>query len=262
MTERFYKLPKSLAAMPQREMPATAKIVMVILSDRLGHNATCWPGVRTIAADSGLTVETVIHCIGILEGAGLVTVDRRGSGKVNHYSISQSAQGIRAPKNLERPRNPNTGAQETSAQAPKILDPNQTDQLNQTHKRRKSAADKPPPDPRVKEFVDCFCKTYGDSLGRAYIVTPGKDGATIKRLLRGLGGDGRDPLAELQMATAAMLADEWGRERASIGLLAAQINTWLGGPGRTSGKRGGYAPAKVATGTSYDRVARSFSEGE
>ena len=142
MTEHFYKLPKNFAAIPQRQMPATAKIVMAILADRIGHNETCWPGVRSIAADSGLTVETVIQSINSLEAAGLVTVDRRGSGKVNHYSISQSAQGIRAPKKLERPRNPNTGAQASSAQAPKKLELNQTDQLNQTHSTAVRAAGK------------------------------------------------------------------------------------------------------------------------
>ena len=74
--------------------------------------------------------------------------------------------------------------------------------------------------------MDWFCATYKTATGNRYIVSGGKDGATVKRLLRQLDGDGRDPVAELQAATGAMLADPWGRERASIGLLAGQINTW------------------------------------
>jgi len=91
--------------------------------------------------------------------------------------------------------------------------------------KRKSKT-KSPPDPRVKTFIDFFCKTYAAAVGKPYIVTGGKDGATIKRLLAAVGGNGIDPLQELQQATGNMLADTWGRGRASIGLLASQINSW------------------------------------
>ena len=113
-----------------------------------------------------------------------------------------------------------------------------TDGNHQDHqelnKRKKSkcTTGKPPPDPRVKCFIDWFCQTYGETLGRPYVVNGGKDGATVKRLLKSLdaAGDGRDALAELERATANMLADLWAGPRADIGLLAGKINTWLGEP--------------------------------
>lgn len=88
------------------------------------------------------------------------------------------------------------------------------------------------PDPRVKSFVDWFCQTYQDTMGRGYIVNAGKDGATVKSLLRALDRNGTDPVARLQQAARNMLADRWARQRASMGLLASQINTWLGDPDR------------------------------
>jgi len=102
-------------------------------------------------------------------------------------------------------------------------------------RRGKGAA---PPDPRVKTFIDWFCKAHQTATGTSYVVCGAKDGALIKGLLRKLDGDGRDPLVDLQAAAEAMLADKWGKDRASIGLLSSQINTWR--------KKGGQAKAPGA----------------
>ena len=102
-------------------------------------------------------------------------------------------------------------------------------------RRGKGAA---PPDPRVKTFIDWFCKAHQTATGTSYVVCGAKDGALIKGLLRKLDGDGRDPLVDLQAAAEAMFADGWGREHASIGVLASQINTWR--------KKGGQAKAPGA----------------
>jgi hypothetical protein len=98
-------------------------------------------------------------------------------------------------------------------------------------KKKAHAADRPPPDPRVKVFIDCFCADYQEAKGQAYIVAGGKDGATIKRLLAALDRDRAVVcgLAELKRAARAMLNDhKWGRENASLGLLCGQINKWRG----------------------------------
>jgi len=133
--------------------------------------------------------------------------------------------------------------------------------------KKKSAADKPPPDPRVKIFIDFFVTAYAQAVGRPYIVAGGKDGATVKRLLAALDREGIDAAAELQRATRNMLADGWGRERANIGLLASQINTWRGqaraasngrtGNGAAGGGKSQFTPASA--GQSYDGLAKKFS---
>lgn len=189
MSERFYKLSQSLAAIPQRQIPATAKIVLAILGDRMGKNDTCWPGIRTIAADSGLSVETVIQSIRILEGARLVTVDRRGSGKVNHYRVVQSAQAIRAPKNLERSRTLNTGDQESCAQALKTLKQNQTDPLNQRGTAAPATATDEPPAAQngaTSRLVAAWVDGHQQATGQQLLAKcRGKVGGMLKYLLKG-----------------------------------------------------------------------------
>lgn len=133
MTGYFYKLPKGLAAVPQRQLPATAKIVLAVIMDRIGQNAECWPGIRTLANDAGVSTETVLDAISRLKAAGLLLVDRRGIGRANHYSTPESVQDFRALKKPERSGKPNSGAQETSTEAPKNLEPNEKDQWNQTN---------------------------------------------------------------------------------------------------------------------------------
>lgn len=102
--------------------------------------------------------------------------------------------------------------------------------------RSKGKRKKPPKaesDPRVKEFVDAFCALYERETGTRYLVQGGKDGATVKRLLKDLS------VSELHDAAGAMLKDEWGGERASIGLLSSQINNWRqkAARGKKTGKR-------------------------
>ena len=101
------------AVMTRRDLTASSKLVFAAIQDRIGSNGECWPGVRRLASDTGLTVETVIQSITLLERAGLVTVDRPGNGKSNHYTIPQSAQRIRALGKPKRTGNPSTGAQKT-----------------------------------------------------------------------------------------------------------------------------------------------------
>jgi hypothetical protein len=97
-------------------------------------------------------------------------------------------------------------------------------------------------------------------VGRTYIVKHGKDGKTVKDLLGSMDGDGICALAELKAAARVMLADPWGRDRASIGLLASQINTWRGGGKPPStGRQSTFTPATSET--NYSVVARDFGQG-
>ncbi len=135
MNERFYKLPVEIAG--RRDLTSASKVVWAALADRMGKNGFCWPGVRTLAKDVGLTVTGVLGCVGQLERKGFVAVERRGSGRANHYRLtSQSAQQARALNKPERSGKLNSGAQQTCAQALNKVEHNQTDQLNQTKKER------------------------------------------------------------------------------------------------------------------------------
>ncbi|MFH0964720.1 MAG: hypothetical protein V2A58_12010 [Planctomycetota bacterium] len=83
---------------------------------------------------------------------------------------------------------------------------------------------------------------YEKAMGRSYVPTFGKDGKLVKGLLKSLDLDA------LKGAAIRMFQDPWAVEAgASVGLLASQINKYLGdGHGRVgrpqdSGRGGGTA---------------------
>ena len=71
---------------------------------------------------------------------------------------------------------------------------------------------------------------FKQTLGRAYVVCGAKDGMLTRSLLRRLSVDGQDGLAALQAAARTMLADDWGQNKADLGLLSSQINKWAAPP--------------------------------
>ncbi|MDD4888704.1 MAG: helix-turn-helix domain-containing protein [Phycisphaerae bacterium] len=140
--ERFYKLSADLAA--ARRTPPAGKIVFAILADRIGRNADCWPGVRTIASDSGLSVATVIRNLEWLATAKMLTIERPGNGRSNHYRLTgRSAPESEALRKVERSTNRSAGAPKSRAEALRKVELNQTNQLNQTHKKASGKATAP-----------------------------------------------------------------------------------------------------------------------
>ena len=67
-TEKFYKLPVEIAA--RKDLPSGAKVIWAVLSDRIGNNDSCWPGVRTIAGDTGQDVSAVLRATKKLASSG------------------------------------------------------------------------------------------------------------------------------------------------------------------------------------------------
>ena len=108
-----------------------------MIVDHIGQHETGWPGKRTIAAKAGLSGPTVVGAVRRLEAAGLLTVQRRGRGRSNHY---QSGKETLPVDNDKRSKNFTPGGKETLPEAVKKLDPNQTDLLNQTHNVNSSFA--------------------------------------------------------------------------------------------------------------------------
>ena len=71
------------------ELPIPAKLVLLNLLERLGQNASAWPAQDTIAADTGLSVRSVIAALAHLREAGFVEVRQMpgASGRRNIYDL-------------------------------------------------------------------------------------------------------------------------------------------------------------------------------
>jgi biotin operon repressor len=64
-----------------------AKVAYAMFLSYAWHNDSCFPGQDRLAEDMGLTRVRVTQLISELEDAGLVTIQRRGQGKTNLYTI-------------------------------------------------------------------------------------------------------------------------------------------------------------------------------
>lgn len=234
MPERFYKLLAEVAARP--ELTGNDKILLSIISNHIGGNGYCWPGVKTLAKETGTDHTTVLRSIGHLEAAGALQVERRGKGKVNHYRLT--SREMQPVAKHDQSRNTTSASRETQPQVVAKCESRRKTKARTKGARRKA----PAPDPRVKRFIDWFAAEYLRAQGRAYILAGAKDGGLVKTLLGRLEGNGHDPLALLQQATKRMMMDEWGGSRASIGVLASQINLWLTPGGRRGRRRGQFLP--------------------
>ena len=132
MSWSFYKLPCAIAG--RRDLTAADKVVCAVLAYRIGNNGYCWPGIRTLAKDTGLNVSTIIVSVRRLEDKGLLLVQRRGSGRSNQYRlvVGESAGAVQALGKSKRSENPNSGDGESQAQAHAKGNHNEIDQFNQT----------------------------------------------------------------------------------------------------------------------------------
>ncbi|OPZ23707.1 MAG: hypothetical protein BWZ02_03121 [Lentisphaerae bacterium ADurb.BinA184] len=234
-----------------RMKEADAKTYLVLCAHADRHTWEAYPGVARMADLAGLTERAVEVALSRLRGLGAITTARGGGRqrKSVHRLLSNpeppcalsaaETPNHNAPFASENPeprrRKPRTVARET----PNHGAQEQKEEQTTENRKPRRAADRPPPDPRVKVFIDWFCADYQEAKGQAYIVAGGKDGATVKRLLAALDRDRAVVcgLAELKRAALAMLNDEkWGRDNASVGVLSAQINKWRGN-GRGKGAK-------------------------
>ena len=250
MVERFYKLPQAIAA--RKDLSATAKLVYAAILNRLGKNSTSWPGIRRLAGDCGTSTGAIRRAIELLERSGLLAIERGHQRKANRYTpvsyVSETntkpEEGLMCPKRTQGVSEMDTklASYVSETDTEKITTDSLKDKVcaSAPHDalRKKTKTPKAPPDPRVKTFIDWFADAYLQATGQKYVVAGGKEGALVKRLLASLSGNGVDTLEELQRAARTMMADDWGKDRADIGLLSAKINSWL-------------KPTAAATGDSY-----------
>ena len=131
---KFYKLGRTLAA--RRDLRPTDKLIMAVLADRIGGNGTCWPGLRSLARDTGLTRPTILQSISRLERTGMLAVQRRGSGRKNSYNllVESGKETIPVAKTKSGKETLPSG-KEPLPEAVKKLDQNQTDPLTRPIKR-------------------------------------------------------------------------------------------------------------------------------
>ena len=64
-----------------------SKVAYAMFLSYAWHNDSCFPGQDRLAEDMGLTRVRVTQLISELEDAGLVSIQRRGQGKTNIYTI-------------------------------------------------------------------------------------------------------------------------------------------------------------------------------
>src|SRR2546426_6107164 len=64
-----------------------AKVTYSMFLSYAWHNESCFPGQEKLAADMGMSRVRVTQLIGELQAAGLITIQRRGLGKTNIYTI-------------------------------------------------------------------------------------------------------------------------------------------------------------------------------
>lgn len=64
-----------------------AKICYAMFLSYAWYNDSCFPGQDRLAADMGMSRPRVTEFVSELNKAGLITIQRRGQGKTNIYSV-------------------------------------------------------------------------------------------------------------------------------------------------------------------------------
>src|SRR5262249_34741264 len=84
----------------------SAKLVLVTLADHADADGKCWPSLRTIAARTELSRDTVVRSIRLLESNGFIRVVHRHNGRSatsNMYYLNCEPERVGSPADgLER----------------------------------------------------------------------------------------------------------------------------------------------------------------
>src|SRR5579864_9552227 len=87
----FTQVPNFILKEPNLSMGAKLSYAMFL--SYAWHNDSCFPGQDRLAEDMGMSRPRVTQLIAELERAGLVTIQRRGQGKTNLYTIHFQVKG-------------------------------------------------------------------------------------------------------------------------------------------------------------------------
>lgn len=82
LTERrgFTAIPNWLVH--DRDVPASAKAVWLVLASHANRNGRCWPSQETLSEEAGCSVDTVQRSLDVLCKAGAVSWTKRGRGRL------------------------------------------------------------------------------------------------------------------------------------------------------------------------------------
>jgi len=69
------------------KLSAGAKVAYALFLSYAWHNDSCFPGQDRLAARMGISRSGVTAFVGELEKSGLISIQRRGLGKTNIYTI-------------------------------------------------------------------------------------------------------------------------------------------------------------------------------
>jgi DNA-binding transcriptional ArsR family regulator len=91
-------MPKYLRDVVLKPCGPGALSVYFVIGTYCGKSECCWPGIKRLAEDSGMTVQTVRKHIDALESAGVITVKKRtrddGSNTTSLYALVDPARGL------------------------------------------------------------------------------------------------------------------------------------------------------------------------
>ena len=81
----FTQVPNFILKDPK--LSVGAKIAYAMFLSYAWHNDSCFPGQDRLAQDMGMSRSRVTEFVGELDRGGLITIERRGQGKTNIYTI-------------------------------------------------------------------------------------------------------------------------------------------------------------------------------
>jgi hypothetical protein len=147
---RFYKLPVKLAA--RRDVASGAKIVVAVIMNRFGKNDHCWPGLRTIARDAGLSKFGAIKAIRQAEAKHVLKVERQGPGRRNRYCLPEMESGqLSIPVNkVDQSTEYTSDGQQSCPEAVNTVDHKKIRSINKT---KRSARFTPPTLEEVRQYI-------------------------------------------------------------------------------------------------------------
>lgn len=159
---RFYKLWKDIAC--RRDVTLSAKIILAIITDRIGTNGVCWPGIRRLAEDAGINVTTVLNAIGQLEAVGEIIVERPGNGRGNRYRLAAGSAGEnQAPEKTKRLEKPKPTVRKNQTEALGKSAHNETKEKTKEKTKAKTVSKK---GTRRHEAAHRIVQAYIDAVGR------------------------------------------------------------------------------------------------
>jgi len=209
MTRKFRKMYNDILS--RKDLNAGAKLIYSVLADRQGNNGYCWPGMRTLAKDVGMSKGAAQRAITSLEKAGLIVIRRSVKGGGSEYSMIESV--------------PETGTDTTRPSVPEMepdrtrFEPTVPETSTKPYPKRVLNQTKESDSVNQTKEPDAF-----DVFWKAY---PGKKGGGKEKLRKKWKLDKLDSKAEHVMAVVAAKkqTEQWTKDNGQyIPMLSTFLN--------------------------------------